>query len=346
MKTGSVISINISPGGVPKRPVESATVLSDRLEGDGRNHEKHDKPHRAVSLLGINQVQHFANLGYEVGPGDLGENLTVGGVDVQSLEAGDVLEFEGGVIIEISEPRIPCYVLDAIDPKLKDDSWGCCGMMARINNPGKMHSGESFKITHNAIKDSREIWPHTAVILAGGDSRRMGQPKEGVRLPDGRTMIETVIESLESVASRIVVVGKCAGFEHLGEHGIQRIDDNAPGRGPLGGIEAVLASGLDDRYLFAACDQPLLTPYLLRFLCRDNFESAFLRTEMGEKLDPFPGIVPATWHAPIREALTAGNLRVREVLRELEPNWVTISSKLKPLTKGFNTPEELAKLGR
>ena len=42
-------------------------------------------------------------------------------------------------------------------------------------------------------------WNHTGAILAGGLSKRMGSPKEGVQLWDSRPMIEHVIETLEKV---------------------------------------------------------------------------------------------------------------------------------------------------
>ncbi len=35
-----IVSINISKGGVPKYPVESASVLEQGLKGDGHNHQK------------------------------------------------------------------------------------------------------------------------------------------------------------------------------------------------------------------------------------------------------------------------------------------------------------------
>ena len=102
-------------------------------------------------------------------------------------------------------------------------------------------------------------WPHTGVVLAGGASRRMGRPKHELKLPDGRTMLEVVTEALREVCARVVVTGDM-------EIGLQRVADLRPDQGPLGGIEAILASGLDAQYLVCPCDMPLVTGTLLQRL--------------------------------------------------------------------------------
>jgi len=43
-----------------------------------------------------------------------------------------IYKFSGGVVLEISKVRKPCYVLDAINPKLKEDIVGRCGMYAKV----------------------------------------------------------------------------------------------------------------------------------------------------------------------------------------------------------------------
>ena len=51
---GRVLQVNISPGGVPKLPVERAWVGELGLGGDRHHHDTvHGGPHRAVALLAI-----------------------------------------------------------------------------------------------------------------------------------------------------------------------------------------------------------------------------------------------------------------------------------------------------
>lgn len=92
----------------------------------------------------------------------------------------------------------------------------------------------------------------TGAILSGGKSRRMGVPKAEILLPDGRTMIETVRDTLAEICDEVVLVG--ASFGLLGHRIIKDAREDA---GPLAGIEALLASGISEQYLVVPCDMPL-----------------------------------------------------------------------------------------
>ena len=56
----------------------------------------------------------------------------------------------GGVVIELVEPRKPCFVLDTISPQLKTDIVGRCGYLARVITQGNLCAGESISITKNS----------------------------------------------------------------------------------------------------------------------------------------------------------------------------------------------------
>ena len=138
----TVDSINLSPGGIPKRPVESIEVSDAGLLGDGHDHEKHRTPVQAISLIDLELLEAIAEeTGIPLAPGDLGENLTVSGVGVQLLTAGDRLVFDGGVALEITRVRPPCYVLDSISPEFKRILWNRIGMYARVLETGMLAAG-------------------------------------------------------------------------------------------------------------------------------------------------------------------------------------------------------------
>jgi len=143
----TVLSINVSSGGIPKLPVETCMVTFDGLAGDGRNHEKHITPKRAVSLIDREILDQLKDDGYEVGPGLVGENLTIENLNVQSLDPNDRLTFSGGVVIELVEGRRPCYVLDPLGEQLKEDIVGRCGYLARVIVEGMISKGESITVT-------------------------------------------------------------------------------------------------------------------------------------------------------------------------------------------------------
>lgn len=138
-----LVAINLSPGGIPKLPAPQAEVSLSGLVGDGQAHAKHQKPDRSVSLLDEEILDDLRREGFAVGPGVLGENLTFRALNAQKLEAGTYLRFAGGVVIELTELRTPCFVLDAVDPRLKTATAGRIGWLARVVSPGLLVEGES-----------------------------------------------------------------------------------------------------------------------------------------------------------------------------------------------------------
>lgn len=183
----------------------------------------------------------------------------------------------------------------------------------------------------------------TAAILAGGESRRMGRPKEGVLLPAGRPMIAHIIAVLRSVCPRVVVVGACVGYQLPDD--IIHLHDLHPGAGPLAGLETLLASGLDDRYLLVGCDQPLLTPDLLRRLaCRDADAVCLFHTGDPDNFFPFPGVYSAGLLPLVRESLQSGERSMKRLLARVAVTHVPLSPTEASRLRSINTPNDLAQL--
>jgi len=68
--SGTVHQISISQGGVPKRPVPSATVTETGVEGDRhRNPRLHGGPQRAVCLFSLEVIERLRAEGHPIAPG-------------------------------------------------------------------------------------------------------------------------------------------------------------------------------------------------------------------------------------------------------------------------------------
>lgn len=144
--TPRVVSVSISGGGIPKLPVAAAWAGPNGLEGDGHDHEKHCRPERAISIQDIELLEEIRAEGFAVGPGLMGENLCVSGLNVQAMAPGDRLVIEGGPVLELTQVRKPCFVLDQIDPKLKEVVVGRCGFMAGVAEPGELRPGQKIAV--------------------------------------------------------------------------------------------------------------------------------------------------------------------------------------------------------
>jgi molybdopterin-guanine dinucleotide biosynthesis protein A len=98
-----------------------------------------------------------------------------------------------------------------------------------------------------------------AIVLAGGQSRRMGRPKAS--LPFGRqTLLGRVLDVVGPLVScQIVVAAADQPLPELPDGVICAVDQN-PNRGPLEGLCAGLSAGakLADVFYASSCDVPLL----------------------------------------------------------------------------------------
>jgi MOSC domain-containing protein YiiM len=83
-------------------------------------------------------------------PGQLGENLSLQGVEEQSVFIGDELHFEGGVVLRVTEPRQPCSKFNAVmgyERAGKDMvQSGRCGFYLAVLTPGRLTAGERFNL--------------------------------------------------------------------------------------------------------------------------------------------------------------------------------------------------------
>jgi len=111
---GRIVQISVSSGGVPKRPVDAARVTPAGVEGDvHRDHAHHGGPDRAVCLYAMEAIRALASEGHAIGPGTLGENVTVEGLDWPAIEPGARLRLGDEVLLEITRFTSPCVNIQA-----------------------------------------------------------------------------------------------------------------------------------------------------------------------------------------------------------------------------------------
>ena len=157
---GSILQINTSAGGLPKRSIPAGFIGALGLEGDAHAHPTiHGGPRKAVLLIASEIVDALAARGYPIFYGAMGENLTTRGIDIRALRIGDRLR-AGAAVLEITEPRGPCTALDIYGPSIKDEiydlrvrlldatseRWGMSGLYAGVIEPGAVHPGDAIEL--------------------------------------------------------------------------------------------------------------------------------------------------------------------------------------------------------
>jgi len=152
-----IAQINVSPGGIPKRPIDPGRVTFVRIEGDNWNDRAHHGlPGQALCLFSAELLQELCGEGYPLFPGALGENLTTRFLDYRAVRPGDVFGLGNEVKIRITKVRVPCRTLAVYgegilkamyDDRVRSDDvgspkWGRSGFYAEVLREGWLHPGD------------------------------------------------------------------------------------------------------------------------------------------------------------------------------------------------------------
>jgi len=208
----------------------------------------------------------------------------------------------------------------------------------------------------------------TAIILAGGDSQRMGRDKANVLLGD-QTLLQRVIANMQQIFPHVIVSVR----QPRPEINLLQICDEQPDAGPLAGLAASLGHVTTPWAFAVACDMPFVAPAMVELLAgyRSKPPSVPPCQGGGEISSPDKGrlggvgcqaVVPVVRGHPqplaafyassclvaMREHLAAGGKNsLRSILERLQVHYVDEAELLKvdPALRSFfdlDTPQDVA----
>lgn len=188
----------------------------------------------------------------------------------------------------------------------------------------------------------------SAIILAGGESRRMGTNKALLAL-DGQPLIARVAARLQPLAADLVVVTNTPEvYAFLArDFGARLIPDALPLRGSLVGLFSGLAAARGELALAAACDMPFLNADLLATmltLAQEGYD--VVAPQVDGLLEPLHAVYrPATCAPAIAASLAAGNRRMVSFYEAVRVRTLTAAeaARCDPQRLSWvnvNTPEE------
>ena len=151
------------------------------------------------------------------------------------------------------------------------------------------------------------------IVLAGGESRRMGQDK-GLVAFRGRPMAGHVIEVLKGVVDEVVVVAHGEGY---GQFGVRVVGDAVRGEGPVRGLVSGLEASGCAVNVVVSCDVPLLDREVLSWLLYVYKGEGVLVVRQVERVHPLIGIYHRSVLEGMRELLAGGERRVQRVVELL-----------------------------
>ena len=161
----------------------------------------------------------------------------------------------------------------------------------------------------------------SAVILAGGKSRRMGRNKALLDF-GGETLIERLYGILKSAFEEVLIsANDPETYEFLGA---QVVQDVFGAGGSLAGIHAALLHSRGESCFFVACDMPFVNLDLVRYLNQfaDGYEVVIPMSRNG--LEPLHSFYSRRCVPHIEQQLGRGNLKIIDFFPHVSVREVTL----------------------
>ena len=143
------------------RLIEGIGVEGDTHAGETVRHRSRRRfePHapnlRQVHLVAVELLDELNERGFELGPGDIGENVTTRGVDLLALPTGTRLRLGADAVVEVTGLRNPCIQLDRFQDGLRaavvdrDDEGNLirrAGVMSVVVAGGEVRPGDPIAL--------------------------------------------------------------------------------------------------------------------------------------------------------------------------------------------------------
>jgi MOSC domain-containing protein YiiM len=136
--------------------VEGDAHLGETVKHRSRVRRDPTRPNlRQVHLLQAELHDELRDAGFDLWPGELGENVTTRGVDLLALPTGSQLRLGPAAVVEVTGLRNPCTQLDGLRPGLmaatldRDDDGGLvrrAGVMAVVLAGGEIRPGDPIRV--------------------------------------------------------------------------------------------------------------------------------------------------------------------------------------------------------
>ena len=203
-----------------------------------------------------------------------------------------------------------------------------------------LFDGNEFDVDAGEIELIEGRWAckmkATAIILAGGDSVRMGQDKS-MLLFKGQPIIKHIINQLRPHFNQILISAEdISKYSFLG---VEVIPDKVTGHGPLGGITSALKASENELNFIIACDIPQVDTALMKMLLREGRDFDAVVPKIGpSQYEPLFAVYKKDALSAVEAALLSGNNRIIDALSPCKVKYVDLTDTQQ--LKNLNTMED------
>ncbi len=161
----------------------------------------------------------------------------------------------------------------------------------------------------------------SAVILAGGQSRRLGRDKALLEV-EGHPLLTRTVHTLTALSDDLIVVTNHAARYRALTLPVRFVADVRPGTGSLMGIYSGLQAARYPYALAVACDMPFLNQALLRYLLSLAGDYDVVIPRYGGLPEPLHAVysracLPAMWRV-----LEKGKRQIVAFFDRVKVRWV------------------------
>jgi len=186
------------------------------------------------------------------------------------------------------------------------------------------------------------------IVLCGGQSQRMGQPKAW--LPFGNElMLQRIVRILNSVVRPVVVVAAPDQEVPPLPAGVSLVRDSQGGRGPLEGLAAGLAAlgGRSEAAYVSSCDVPFLQTGFVERMVELLGKHSICVPRVGDLYHPLAAVYRVEVQEAVQRLLAAQRLRPVFLFEEVSTRIVLaheladVDPAMRSL-RNLNAPEDYA----
>jgi len=205
--------------------------------------------------------------------------------------------------------------------------------------------GLDFDIERIKLADGKWVMPEraTAIIMAGGDSRRMGTDKSMLPIKD-KSMIETICEQLRGTFGQILISAN--NVERYAFLGLPIIKDKISGQGPLMGIASALGFSENEANFVTSCDIPHIEMSFVRRMLveAEGYDIVVPAGKDGRK-EPLFAVYKKNALKAINEVLREGGRKISDVFGRCRVKYVELEGDIVNLNTKTEYEEYLEKYG-
>ena len=128
--------------------------MAELVEGHGIDGDrKASQPDRGLNVMSAEILAELALEGFKTGPGQMGEQLAISGLDFSALVEGTRLQIGDTATIEFIKNRTGCERFEAVQGRPRESVAGRVGFMASVVAGGRIKVGEPVSVLETVPGD-------------------------------------------------------------------------------------------------------------------------------------------------------------------------------------------------